>query len=76
MLTIGPWDLSLELGLDPRKLPLPQIEEISVNALEVARRHGVEIGVSASTPDGLRERQAQGFTFISMVRTTVSLRPP
>ena len=64
VLTIGPWDLSLELGLDPRRLPLPEIEDISVNALEVARRHGVEIGVSAGTPDGLRERQAQGFTFI------------
>ena len=64
VLTMGPWDLSLELGLDPRKLPLPQIEQISVDALEIARRHGVEIGVSANTPDGLRERQSQGFTFI------------
>ena len=64
MLTIGPWDLSLELGLDPRQLPLQQVEEISVTALEVARRHGVEVGVSANTPEGLRERQAQGFTFI------------
>ena len=64
VLTIGPWDLSLELGLDPRQLPLQQVEEISVTALEVARRHGVEVGVSANTPEGLRERQAQGFTFI------------
>ena len=64
VLTIGPWDLSLELGLDPRQLPLPEVEEISVQALEVARNHGVEIGVSANTPDGLRERLAQGFTFI------------
>ena len=63
-LTIGPWDLSLELGLDPRKLPLPEIEDISRCALEAARPHGVEIGVSANTPDGLRERQRQGYTFI------------
>ena len=64
VLTIGPWDLSLELGLDPRELPLPEIEEITRNALEIARPRGVEIGVSASSPDGLRERQRQGFTFI------------
>ena len=64
MLTIGPWDLSLELGLDPRKLPLPEIEEITRNALEIARPRGVEIGVSANSPEGLRERQRQGFTFI------------
>ncbi len=64
VLTIGPWDLSLELGLDPRKLPLPEIEEITRNALEIARPRGVEIGVSASSPDGIRERQSQGFAFI------------
>ena len=64
VLTIGPWDLSLELGLDPRKLPLPEIEEITNAALEIARPRGVEIGVSASSPEGIRERQQQGFAFI------------
>ena len=64
VLTIGPWDMSLELGLDPRKLPLPEIEDITRRAHEIGSRHGVAIGVSASTPDGLRERQQQGYTFI------------
>ena len=64
VLTMGPWDLSLELGLDPRQLPLPEIEEITRRALEIGRPQGVEIGVAASTPEGLRERQQQGFTFI------------
>ena len=64
VLTIGPWDMSLELGLDPRKLPLPEIEDITRRAYEVGRRHGVAIGVSAATPDGLRERLQQGYTFI------------
>ncbi len=64
VLTMGPWDLSLELGLDPRKLPLAEIEEISRRALEVGRGRGVEIGVSASSPAGLRERQRQGYIFI------------
>ena len=64
VLTIGPWDLSLELGLDPRQLPLQEIEDISRKALEIGRPRGVEIGVSAGTPEGLRERQRQGFTFI------------
>ena len=64
VLTIGPWDMSLELGLDPRKLPLPEIEDITRRAHEIGSRHGVAIGVSASTPEGLRERQQQGYTFI------------
>ena len=64
VLTIGPWDLSLELGLDPRQLPLPEVEQITMRAQQIGRRHGVEIGVSASSPEGLRERQQQGFTFI------------
>ena len=64
VLTIGPWDMSLELGLDPRRLPLPEIEDITRRAHEIGSRHGVAIGVSASTPEGLRERQQQGFTFI------------
>ncbi len=64
VLTIGPWDMSLELGLDPRKLPLPEIEDITRRAHEIGSRHGVATGVSASTPEGLRERQQQGYTFI------------
>lgn len=64
VLTIGPWDLSLELGLDPRKLPLPEIERISRDALAVGRARGVETGVSASDPDGLRRRLSEGYRFI------------
>ncbi len=64
ILTVGPWDLSLELGLDPRKLPLPEIEKITLDSLRIARPRGVEIGVSANSPAALRERQRQGFRFI------------
>ena len=64
VLTIGPWDLSLELGLDPRKLPLPEIERISRESLAAGRARGVETGVSSSDPDSLRRRLAEGYRFI------------
>lgn len=64
VLTVGPWDLSLELGLDPRRLPHPEIDRIAREAMAVGRRFGVEIGLSASDPDGLRQRLAEGCRFI------------
>ena len=64
VLTMGPWDLSLELGLDPRRLPHPEIDRIARDALAVGRRRGAEIGVSASDPAGLRQRQAEGYIFV------------
>ena len=65
VLTLGPWDMSLALGLDPRKLPLPEIESVLDRALEIGRQTGVAVGHGASTPDEIRELQARGVTFLS-----------
>ena len=64
VLTMGPWDLSLELGLDPRELPHPEIDRITRDALAIGRRQGVETGVSATDPEGLRRQLAEGYRFI------------
>ena len=65
VLTIGPWDMSLAMGLDPRKLPLPEIDEVFNKALDVASRTGVSIGSGTSTTEGLEAEQAKGVTFLN-----------
>ena len=62
---LGPWDMSLALGLDPRQLPLPEIDNVLDRIVEVASKTGVAAGVGAGTPEGLREQQAAGVTFLS-----------
>ena len=62
---LGPWDMSLALGLDPRQLPLPEIDTVLDRIVEVASKTGVAAGVGAGTPEGLREQQAAGVTFLS-----------
>ena len=63
-LALGPWDMSLALGLDPRKLPLPEIDSVLELALEVGRKTGVAVGDGANTPEGVRQLQAKGVTFL------------
>lgn len=65
VLSIGPWDLSIDLGLDPLNLPHPEVDQVARKALEVGRKHSVAVGFGASNPDALRERQSQGFTFLA-----------
>ena len=64
VIMLGPWDMSLSLGLDPRKLPLPEIDGVLERMLEVGRKTGVAVGSSASTPITLAEAQSKGITFI------------
>ena len=64
-LYIGQWDLSLALGLNPLRLPHPEVEAVIERALEVGRKSGVAIGNGARTPEDLRSNQARGFTFLS-----------
>ena len=65
VITLGPWDMSLSLGLDPRNLPLPEIDEVLERMLEVGSKTGVAVGSSASTPMTLLKAQSKGITFIS-----------
>ena len=64
VLALGPWDMSLALGLDPRKLPLPEIDSVLDRALEVGRKTGVAVGCGADTPEEMRKVQAKGVTFV------------
>ena len=62
---LGPWDMSLALGLDPRQLPLPEVDAVLDRIVEVASKTGIAAGVGAGTPEGLRAQQAAGVTFLS-----------
>ncbi len=61
----GRFDLSLALGLNPmQEDSLPRIEVALERALAVGRQNGVAIGYGCGTPEELRERIDQGFTFL------------
>ena len=64
-LTLGPYDMSLALGLDPRKLPLPEIDDVLTRMIEVGRRHSVAIGASPTASGGIQELLDAGITFVS-----------
>ena len=63
-LFFGSWDLCLSYGLNPFKQPYPEIEAVIDRMLEVGKKTGVAMGIGAITPEQLRMRQAQGFTFL------------
>jgi 2-dehydro-3-deoxyglucarate aldolase len=61
---LGLWDLCLSMGLNPLEMPFPEIEAAIQRALEVGRKTGLAIGFGAATPEELRRRQQEGFTFL------------
>jgi 2-keto-3-deoxy-L-rhamnonate aldolase RhmA len=63
-LFLGPFDLCLSLGLNPMKMPFPEVEQVTQRALEVGRKSGVAVGTTAGTPEQLWQLQAQGFTLL------------
>jgi 2-keto-3-deoxy-L-rhamnonate aldolase RhmA len=65
VLFMGFYDLCLSLGLDPRRLPLPETEELIERTLEIGRSHGVAIGAGARTPEELVSLRARGFRFLT-----------
>jgi len=64
-LFLGPFDLSLSLGLDPMKQPHREVEEIIEHMLLIASESNIAIGIHAMTIDQMLQRQAQGFRMIS-----------
>ena len=62
---LGAWDLSLSLGLDPRKLPHPEVDDVLEKLLEVGRKTGVAVGTNSGTPEGAAKLLAQGISFLS-----------
>jgi 2-dehydro-3-deoxyglucarate aldolase len=64
-LHLGPFDLCLSLGLNPMQQPHAQIEAALERALAAGKENGVAVGCGAATPEQLRQRIAQGFTFVT-----------
>jgi 4-hydroxy-2-oxoheptanedioate aldolase len=62
-LYIGPFDLSLSLGLDPMSASAPELERAIQSALETCSAHRLALGVPVRTPEELRRRRAEGFSF-------------
>jgi 2-keto-3-deoxy-L-rhamnonate aldolase RhmA len=61
---LGPFDLCFSLGLDPLQQPHPEIDAIQQQMVAVARKTGIAAGIGVSTPDQLRQRRAEGFTWL------------
>jgi 2-keto-3-deoxy-L-rhamnonate aldolase RhmA len=61
---MGMWDLSLALGVDPRRQPNPETDAVIDKALQVGRDTGVAIGIGVGSPEDLAHRLEQGFTFL------------
>ena len=59
----GLFDLCLSLGLNPMHQPFAQVDEAVAEAVAICRKMGVAIGIGAGTPEELRQRREQGFTF-------------
>ncbi len=64
VLYIGAFDLCLSMGLNPFDMPLPEIDAVIERALAVARSCDVAAGIGCGSPEELRHRAAQGFTFL------------
>ncbi len=64
VLYIGAFDLCLSLGLNPFDMPLPEIDRVIEHAQRVAERCDVALGIGSGSPEELRLRAAQGFTFL------------
>ena len=64
LLYMGMWDLSLALGVDPRRQPNPETDAVIDKALQVGRDTGVAIGIGVGSPEDLAHRLEQGFIFL------------
>jgi 2-keto-3-deoxy-L-rhamnonate aldolase RhmA len=64
-LYFGLFDLCLSLGLNPMEMPFPEIDDIMERTLALGKERGVAVGVGATTPDELRQRLSQGYTFMN-----------
>ena len=74
VLFIGAFDLCLAMGLNPFHMPLPEIDAVMERALEVGRSCDVAVGTGVGSPEEMKARAQQGFTFLSYGPDYVLLR--
>jgi 4-hydroxy-2-oxoheptanedioate aldolase len=74
-LYVGPWDLSLAMGLpEPGNLSDPALLEACASILAAARNHGLVAGIyTGSAEDGLR-MASRGFQFVNIATDTSLLQ--
>ena len=63
-LYLGMWDLCFSMGFNPMEMPFPETDAVIERALEIGKKNGVAIGIGSSSPEDLKQRQAQGMTFL------------
>jgi 2-keto-3-deoxy-L-rhamnonate aldolase RhmA len=63
-LFLGLFDLCLAVGLDPRRMPHPEIDAFIERLLKAGRSTGVAVGHSARSPAELVQHRARGFNFL------------
>ena len=74
-LYVGPWDLSLDLGLSvPGDLLDPVLERACDTILEAARRHGLVAGIYTGSADEGRRMAARGFRLVNIATDTTLLQ--
>lgn len=64
VLNLGPWDLSLALGLDPRQLPHPEVDAVLERMLALSETTDVAAGAGVNEPGAVAEMLARGATFL------------
>ena len=62
---LGLYDLCLSYGLNPNKMPYPQIDTCIDQVLEAGKAHQVAVGTGVGSPEELQNRAQQGFRFLS-----------
>ena len=74
-LYVGPWDLSLDLGLpEPGNLMDPELLKALETILAATRRHGLVAGIyTGSAEDGLR-MASLGFRCVNIAADTALLQ--
>jgi 4-hydroxy-2-oxoheptanedioate aldolase len=63
---VGPSDMGITMGIDPRTSPTdPRILEVLPRLVAACRRHGVVAGIHGYDPDYAKARIEQGFQFVT-----------
>jgi len=74
-LYVGPWDLSLDLGLAvPGDLADPELSSALDTVLEACRRHRLVAGIYTGSPEEGRAMASRGFQLVNIATDTALLR--